>query len=269
MVYDQWFARRAEHDARGVLRARRPRPGQADPALSLLVAVHRARRSRLHRAVDRGDPSAPDPRVRTAGILIRPHPGEPAAVASLRRDGPRRTSSVWPRGGASPVDAGVEERLLRLDVSLGRRRRHQHQRPDRVRHRRPPGLLDPHAGVSSHAGRHAPLPPSDVGGWRAAAAGRRLRRARAADCRGVRRSGGHAATDRRVRQGIHAAVRPGRRGDAAHGRGDRAARRVTGAGSTRTPALRLSASGAALPDRRADGDRPPRHARVAKALSGS
>ena len=194
MVYDQWFARRAS-TARDEFCAR----VGLDPARPILLYLC----SSPFIAPDEvvfieqwigAIRSAPDARVRTAGILIRPASREPSAVAPLRRDGPPERFGVATRR-CQPGRCRVAQRLLRLDVPLGRRCRHQYQRPDRVRHRRPPGLLDSHGRVSSHPGRHAPLPASDVGRWRAPAARRRLRDARSADCRGVRRSRGHPATD--------------------------------------------------------------------------
>ena len=104
MVYDQWFARRAsttrdEFCARVGLTPSRPillylcsspfiAPDEVNFIEQWIAAIR----------------SAPDERVRTAGILIRPHPEN-------RQPWHRFTAqsfdevAVWPRGGASPVDA--------------------------------------------------------------------------------------------------------------------------------------------------------------------
>ncbi len=140
-VYDQWFARRPSTTREEFCAQDRPVAGQAVLPVSLLVAVHRARRGGVHRRVDPRRPIGARSARARAGHPDPPASGKPAAVAALRRSTSSRTSSLWPRGGANPVDARVEERLLRLDVSRGRRGRHQHQRADRVRHRRPSGLL--------------------------------------------------------------------------------------------------------------------------------
>ncbi len=105
MVYDQWFARRAELDARRVLRPRRARSVAADPALPVLVAVHRTGRSQFHRAMDRrrsdrrrtracARPGSSSGRIRR--IVSRGIASPPEAMA---------TSRCGRRGGASPVDA--------------------------------------------------------------------------------------------------------------------------------------------------------------------
>ena len=104
MVYDQWFARRAsstreEFCTRVGLDAARPillylcsspfiAPDEVNFIDQWITAIR----------------SAADPRVRTAGILIRPHPENRQPwhrFAAQGRDG----VAVWPRGGASPIDA--------------------------------------------------------------------------------------------------------------------------------------------------------------------
>jgi hypothetical protein len=104
MVYDQWFARRPastreEFCAKVGLDPARPillylcsSPFIAPDEVNFIeqwIAAIRA---------------APDPRVRTAGILIRPHPEnrQPWHRFAARGYG---NLAVWPRGGASPVDA--------------------------------------------------------------------------------------------------------------------------------------------------------------------
>jgi hypothetical protein len=104
MVYDQWFARRPsttrdEFCARAGLDPARPillylcsspfiAPDEVVFIEQWIAAVR----------------SAPDARVRTAGILIRPHPEN--RQPWHRFDAMRlQNVSVWPRGGASPVDA--------------------------------------------------------------------------------------------------------------------------------------------------------------------
>jgi hypothetical protein len=103
MVYDQWFARRPtttrdEFCARVGLNAARPillylcsspfiAPDEVNFIEKWIAAIR----------------DAPDPRVRTAEILIRPHPENLQPwhrFADTRREG----VAVWPRGGASPVD---------------------------------------------------------------------------------------------------------------------------------------------------------------------
>ena len=123
----------AEHDARGVLPQGRPARRQAVLPVSLFVAVHRAGRvasSSTSGCAPCGQ--APDPRVQAGRHPDPAASGEPAAVAALRllRAPGRRAVAARRR---QPGGSGVEERLLRLDVSLGRRGRDQHQRADRVR----------------------------------------------------------------------------------------------------------------------------------------
>jgi hypothetical protein len=104
MVYDQWFARRPsstrdEFCARVGLDPARPillylcsSPFIAPDELTFIEAWIAAVRA------------APDARVRTAGILVRPHPEnrqpwhrfDELAIPNV---------AIWPKGGASPVDA--------------------------------------------------------------------------------------------------------------------------------------------------------------------
>jgi hypothetical protein len=103
MVYDQWFARRpsstrVEFCARVGL----------DPAKPILLYLC----SSPFIAPDEvvfieqwisAIRSAPDVRVRTAGILIRPHPENRQPWHRFDAMGLQNVS-VWPKGGASPVD---------------------------------------------------------------------------------------------------------------------------------------------------------------------
>jgi hypothetical protein len=104
MVYDQWFARtpsstREEFCGRVGLDPSRPillylcsSPFIAPDEVAFIEQWIAAIRS------------APDPRVRTAGILIRPHPEnrQPWHRFTARGYG---DVVVWPRAGASPIDA--------------------------------------------------------------------------------------------------------------------------------------------------------------------
>ena len=104
MVYDQWFARRAsstreEFCARVGLDPARPillylcsSPFIAPDEVVFIEQWITAIRS------------APDARVSTAGILIRPHPENRQPWHRFDAMGLQNVS-VWPRGGASPVDA--------------------------------------------------------------------------------------------------------------------------------------------------------------------
>ena len=103
-VYDQWFERRPsttreEFCAKVGLRADRPfflylcssqfiAPDEANFVLRWVQAVR----------------SAPDPRVREAGILIRPHPENQQPWQRVEFD-EMPDVVLWPRGGANPVDA--------------------------------------------------------------------------------------------------------------------------------------------------------------------
>src|SRR5688500_1212446 len=104
-VYDQWFARRPsttreEFCAKIGLSANTPfflylcssqfiAPDEAEFVADWIRAVR----------------SAPDPRVREAGILIRPHPENTQPWQRFNFD-EFPGVSLWPRGGANPVDAG-------------------------------------------------------------------------------------------------------------------------------------------------------------------
>jgi hypothetical protein len=104
MVYDQWFARRPstsreEFCSRVGLDPSRPillylcsSPFIAPDEVNFIEQWIGAIRS------------APDSRVRTAGILIRPHPENRQPWHRFAAKG-YADVAVWPRGGASPVDA--------------------------------------------------------------------------------------------------------------------------------------------------------------------
>jgi len=104
-VYDQWFARRPsttrqEFCAKVGLPVDRPiflylcssqfiAPDEADFVSRWIAAVR----------------SAPDPRVRAASILVRPHPENQQPWQRFEFAEGENTV-LWPRGGANPVDAG-------------------------------------------------------------------------------------------------------------------------------------------------------------------
>ena len=99
-----------------------------------------------------------------AGVIVRPHPRN---AAQWGRVDPRlpQVAGLAPlrRGAARGV---VAAELLRLDLPLRRRRRDQHERPDRERDRRPPGAHRPRGRVPRDPAGHAALPVPE---------GRRLR----------------------------------------------------------------------------------------------
>jgi hypothetical protein len=76
--------------------------------------------------------SAPDPAVRTASILIRPHPQNAAQWNRFRRVSVRRCRHLAPRRRESGQHRGAR-RVLRLDVPQRRDGRHQHQRAESSR----------------------------------------------------------------------------------------------------------------------------------------
>jgi hypothetical protein len=118
-VYDQWFARRPSTTREEFCRKvglSPDRPFLLYLCSSQFIAPDEAVFiEKWVRAVR----SAPDPSA----------PGERPALAAIRRIQSERDSSVaaWRR---QPGRSGIEERLLRFDVPLGRRGRHQHQRAD-------------------------------------------------------------------------------------------------------------------------------------------
>ena len=105
MVYDQWFARRPSSTREAFC----ARVG-LDPAHPILlyvcsspfIAPDELPFIEQWIAAIRG---ASDARIRSAGILIRPHPENLQPWHRFDRLGLENVA-VWPRGGASPVDAG-------------------------------------------------------------------------------------------------------------------------------------------------------------------
>ena len=102
-AYDHWFATRPSTTRADVLRPRRAAGRPAVPALSLLVALHRALR---------GGRRAPVGRRRSAAAAIRTlrTGGHPRAAASAERGAVGRGRSgafgdvsIWPRAGANPI----------------------------------------------------------------------------------------------------------------------------------------------------------------------
>ena len=214
-VYDQWFARRPARRARSSARKVGLRSGR--PFLLYLCSSHSSRptKSISSRSGCSAVRSAPDPRVREVGILIRPHRENTQPWQRFDDDDVRERRRCG-RAAAPTRSTGSEERLLRFDVSLGRRGRHQHQRADRGGHRRPSGVLGAIGRVRRHAGRHAafPLPAAAADGGLLHEAGVARRARRAAD-EGAR---SHRRGRRRLRRFVEAFVRPDgldRAGDAA------------------------------------------------------
>jgi len=111
MVYDQWFARRPsstreEFCARVGLDPSRPillylcsspfiAPDEVNFIAQWIAAIR----------------SAPDSRIRTAGILIRPHPENRQPWHRFSAQG-YGDVAVWPRGGASPIDAASKNEFF-------------------------------------------------------------------------------------------------------------------------------------------------------------
>ena len=230
MVYDQWFARRPSSTREEFC----ARVG-LDPAKPILLYLCSSPfiapdEVNLHRAVDRGDPRAPDPRVRTAGLLIRPHP-ENLQPWHRFDEMALENVAVWPRGGASPVDRDSRndffDSMYHAAGAVGINTSAQIEcgivgRP--VFSIRTPAYQRTQEGTLHF--RHL---TTEGGGLLHLADDFETHVRQIAER--ARRSGRHAAADRRVRQGVHASARPGCRGHAAHGRGDRAAGRGAGAGA--------------------------------------
>ena len=154
-----------------------------DPFEAVSSSTHAARRGRASRRSPSS--AAGSPRcARTAGrsprraCIVRPAPEAPADLArrGLRRPG-RRVGV--PARRARPDRPRVEGRLLRLDLSLGRRRRPEHQRDDRGGDRRPARADRARPRVRAGPAGDAAL-PLPARGRRRAAHGR-------ADARGARR----------------------------------------------------------------------------------
>ncbi len=79
--FDPFFALRSAHRAAGLLLADRSRPGDADAALPLFVALHRRGRAAVHRVLARRDPRGRRPAA-TCNVMIRPHPDVPFEAAA-------------------------------------------------------------------------------------------------------------------------------------------------------------------------------------------
>ena len=105
-------------DREAFCRQARPRPGAPDPAVSLLVAIHRAARGRVRAPLDRRRFAAmPTRGCGSAGVLVRPHPqnaGSGSDVDLARRVRERGGSGRRP--GVNPIGGVGARRLLRLDV---------------------------------------------------------------------------------------------------------------------------------------------------------
>jgi hypothetical protein len=101
-VYDQWFARRPSTTRDEFLR----KVGLPDRPFLLYLCSSQfiaPDESQFIEKWIRAVRSAPDPRVRQLGILIRPHPEN--VQPWQRFDFSELTETVlWPRGGANPVD---------------------------------------------------------------------------------------------------------------------------------------------------------------------
>lgn len=104
MVYDQWFARRPSTTREDFCR----RVG-LDPARPIFLYLCSSQFIAPDEVIFiekwiAAIRSAPDPRVRRAGILVRPHPEN---LQPWHRFDEMQLENVvvWPRGGASPVDA--------------------------------------------------------------------------------------------------------------------------------------------------------------------
>jgi hypothetical protein len=120
-VYDQWFARRPSTTREDFCAKTGLSPDK--PFFLYLCSSQFIAPTKPEFVADwiRAVRSAPDPRVRDAGILIRPHPENTQPWQRFDFD-EFQGVALWPRGGANPVDAGLEERLLRLDVPRRSRR---------------------------------------------------------------------------------------------------------------------------------------------------
>jgi hypothetical protein len=104
MVYDQWFERRPS-----TTREEFCRHVGLDPARPIFLYLGSSQfiapeEINFIECWIKAVRSAPDPRVRTAGILVRPHP-ENLQPWQRIDDLQLENVVVWPRGGANPVDA--------------------------------------------------------------------------------------------------------------------------------------------------------------------
>ena len=123
---------------------RRSRPATPTARIVLYVCSSpfiAPRRGRVRPPLGRGPARARTTALRTAGVLVRPHPRNAAQWRGVdARTTGRPTRLAAARRGAARRQRAPE--LLRLDPPRRRRRRHQHERADRERDRRPAG---PHA----------------------------------------------------------------------------------------------------------------------------
>ena len=131
-----------------------------------------------------------DPRLRTRGLLVRPHPqnGSSGRTSILPRE--FENVALWPKTGVNPIGGAARADYFDSMYHAEGRRRRQHQRHDRVGHHRPPGVLGVGRGVRRDAGRHAALPAPEERRGRTAAPG--------GEPRGTRRAAGAAARRRRA-----------------------------------------------------------------------
>ena len=219
-VYDQWFARRPSTTREEFCRKVGLLAGQAVLPVSLLVAVHRAGRGGVHRQVGARRPLRRPIRASAqAGILIRPHPGEPAAVAAVRLRRSSRTSccgrAAAPTRSITASKNDYFDSMYHSVAAVGINTSAQIEsgivgRPVfsvRVRE------------VRRHAGRHAALPLPAERERRPAAHGRRRSTSTCATLTAALDR--TEEDDRRLRsfvEGVRAAERPRRAGDADPGR---------------------------------------------------
>ena len=143
-AYDHWFATKPSLDRDGFCRQ-----VGLDPARPILLYLCSSPFIAPLRSGIRASSGSPrsgrsaDPRLRDCGRA------RAAASAELRSSGrastwppSSTTSAFWPKTGVNPIGGAARSRLLRLDVPRRSRGRREHERHDRVGHRRPAGLHD-------------------------------------------------------------------------------------------------------------------------------
>ena len=175
-----------------------------------------------------------DPRLRTAGLLVRPHPQNWRQWQDVDLAAEFDNVAFWPKTGREPDRRRRAQRLLRLHLPLRGGRRREHERDDRVRHHRPSGVHGAGGGIRRHAGRHAAFPAPEERRRRARVPGRERSTNTPRSSRSM--LNGDGAERLRARgfiQGVHPSARPRRRCDAAGRRRDRTSRgrRRAGAGA--------------------------------------
>ena len=161
-----------------------------------------------------------DLRLRTAGLLVRPHPQNWKQWQDVDLAAEFDNVAFWPKTGREPDRRRRAQRLLRFHLPLRGGRRREHERDDRVRHHRPSGVHGAGGRIRGHAGRHAALPAPEERRRRARVPGadpRRTHRAARAHVEWRRR---RASARARVHPGIHPPAWPRRRCDAAGRRRD-------------------------------------------------